>query len=86
VERRASLEIVLRAVQMLPERQRDAMILRELEGRSYEQIAIELNATGGAVRQLLHRARHTVRAAATAPSKDSQRHARKRAVARPATS
>jgi RNA polymerase sigma factor (sigma-70 family) len=106
VERRASLEIVLRAVQMLPERQRDAMILRELEGRSYEQIAIELNATGGAVRQLLHRARHTVRAAAgasptiailssrarrrphppTAPNKDSQRHARKRAVARPATS
>jgi RNA polymerase sigma factor (sigma-70 family) len=66
VERRARLEVVLNAVQMLPERQRDAMILRELEGRTYEQIATELDATGGAVRQLLNRARHTVRAAATA--------------------
>ena len=66
VERRASLETVLNAVQMLPERQRNAMILREIEGCSYEQIAIELDATGGAVRQLLHRARHTVRATATA--------------------
>ena len=62
VERRAHLEIVLTAVQMLPERQRDAVILRELEGRSYAQIAVELDATGGAVRQLLNRARHTLRA------------------------
>jgi RNA polymerase sigma factor (sigma-70 family) len=61
VERRASLEIVLTAVQMLPERQRDAMILRELEGRTYAQIAIELDASGGAVRQLLNRARNTLR-------------------------
>jgi RNA polymerase sigma factor (sigma-70 family) len=65
-ERRASLRSVLAAVQELPERQRDAVILRELEGRSYEQIAVELQATGGAVRQLLNRARHTLRAAATA--------------------
>jgi RNA polymerase sigma factor (sigma-70 family) len=61
VERRASLETVLTAVQMLPERQRDAVILRELEGRSYAQIAVELDATGGAVRQLLNRARNTLR-------------------------
>ena len=49
--------------------QRDAMILRELEGRSYAQFAIELDATGGAVRQLLSRARNTlrIRACATAP-------------------
>jgi RNA polymerase sigma factor (sigma-70 family) len=65
-ERRASLRTVLAAVQELPERQRDAMILRELEGRSYEQIAAELDASGGAVRQLLNRARHTLRAGATA--------------------
>ncbi|HVE68243.1 MAG TPA: sigma-70 family RNA polymerase sigma factor, partial [Solirubrobacteraceae bacterium] len=65
-ERRANLRSVLSAVQGLPERQRDAMILRELEGRTYDQIAIELDATGGAVRQLLNRARHTLRAAATA--------------------
>ena len=61
VERRASLEIVLTAIQTLPERQREAMILRELEGRSYAQIAVELHATGGAVRQLLNRARNTLR-------------------------
>src|SRR5205085_11200226 len=61
-----SLRVVLGAVQMLPERQRDAMILRELEGRTYGQIAVELDASGGAVRQLLNRARHTVRAAASA--------------------
>ncbi|MDX6671822.1 MAG: hypothetical protein QOI91_2185 [Solirubrobacteraceae bacterium] len=65
-ERRASLRTVLAAVQELPERQRDAMILRELEGRTYEQIATELDASGGAVRQLLNRARHTLRAGATA--------------------
>ena len=41
----------------LPERQRDALILRELEGRSYEEIARELKVSGGAVRQLLSRAR-----------------------------
>jgi RNA polymerase sigma factor (sigma-70 family) len=65
-ERRDSLRAVLRAVQTLPARQRDAMILRELEGRSYAQIAAELRVTGGAVRQLLNRARNTLRAGAAA--------------------
>ena len=65
-ERRATLRTVLTAVQGLPERQRDAIVRRELEGRSYEQIAEELDATGGAVRQLLNRARNTLRSAATA--------------------
>jgi RNA polymerase sigma factor (sigma-70 family) len=63
-ERRARLEKVLAAVCTLPERQRDAMILRELEGRSYAHIARELDASGGAVRQLLNRARKTLRATA----------------------
>jgi RNA polymerase sigma factor (sigma-70 family) len=66
VERQATLRSVLQAVQTLPDRQRDAMILRELEGRSYEQIALELDSSDGAVRQLLNRARHSVRASATA--------------------
>jgi RNA polymerase sigma factor (sigma-70 family) len=66
LERNMGLREVLAAVQDLPERQRDAILLRELEGRSYEQIAAELGVTGGAVRQLLNRARHSVRAAATA--------------------
>jgi RNA polymerase sigma factor (sigma-70 family) len=66
VERRQSLAEVVAAVQALPPRQRDAIVLHELEGRSYEQIAAELNVTGGAVRQLLARARSTLRAGATA--------------------
>jgi RNA polymerase sigma factor (sigma-70 family) len=60
------LRDVLAAVSALPVRQRDAIVLRELEGRSYEEIAAELGVTGGAVRQLLNRARGTLRAGATA--------------------
>jgi RNA polymerase sigma factor (sigma-70 family) len=66
LERAQGLRAVLGAVQNLPERQRDAIVLREIEGRTYEEIAAELGVTGGAVRQLLNRARHSVRAAATA--------------------
>jgi hypothetical protein len=57
---------VLVAVQALPERQRDAILLRELEGRSYEEIALALGVSGGAVRQLLNRARNSLRSAAAA--------------------
>jgi len=53
---------VMVAVAALPERQRDAIVLREMEGRSYEEIAAELGVTGGAVRQLLHRGRSSLRA------------------------
>jgi RNA polymerase sigma factor (sigma-70 family) len=52
---------VMEAVAALPERQRDAIVLRELDGRSYEEIAAELGVTGGAVRQLLNRGRNTLR-------------------------
>jgi RNA polymerase sigma factor (sigma-70 family) len=65
-ERRQGLAQVIAAVQELPERQRDAIVLRELEGRSYEEISAALGVTGGAVRQLLNRARNTLRTAATA--------------------
>jgi RNA polymerase sigma factor (sigma-70 family) len=65
-ERRQRFRDVLGAVQSLPERQRDAIVLRELEGRSYDEIARELGVTGGAVRQLLNRARNTLRAGVTA--------------------
>ena len=65
-ERRQGVREVLTAVEALPTRQRDAIVLRELEGRSYEEIAGALGVTGGAVRQLLNRARTTLRAAATA--------------------
>jgi RNA polymerase sigma factor (sigma-70 family) len=66
MERRQHVREVLRAVQALPERQRDAIVLRELEGRSYDEIAGELGVTGGAVRQLLNRARNSLRAGVTA--------------------
>src|SRR4051795_4190137 len=65
-ERRQGVREVLAAVEALPTRQRDAIVLRELEGRSYEEIAGALGVTGGAVRQLLNRARTTLRTAATA--------------------
>jgi RNA polymerase sigma factor (sigma-70 family) len=66
VERRERLRSVLASVQDLPPRQRDALVLRELEGRSYEEISAALGVGGGAVRQLLNRARTTLRTAATA--------------------
>jgi RNA polymerase sigma factor (sigma-70 family) len=64
LERSQDLRELVVAVQALPERQRDAILLRELEGRSYQEIALALGVTDGAVRQLLNRARNSLRAAA----------------------
>ncbi len=66
LEGKERLRDVLGAVSALPVRQRDAIVLRELEGRSYDEIASEMGVTGGAVRQLLNRARGTLRAGVTA--------------------
>jgi RNA polymerase sigma factor (sigma-70 family) len=66
LERNLGLRKLVVAVQALPERQRDAILLRELEGRSYGEIAAALGVTDGAVRQLLNRARHSLRSAAAA--------------------
>jgi RNA polymerase sigma factor (sigma-70 family) len=66
LERTLGLRELVVAVQALPERQRSAILLRELEGRSYEEIALALGVTDGAVRQLLNRARNSLRAAAAA--------------------
>ena len=49
-----------------PSASESAILLRELEGRSYEEIAAALGVTDGAVRQLLNRARNSLRAAAAA--------------------
>src|SRR4051812_10888743 len=65
-ERGERLRTVVAAVQDLPERQRDAIVLQAVEGRSYDEIASELGVTDGAVRQLLNRARNTLREAAAA--------------------
>ncbi|MEN3273792.1 MAG: hypothetical protein V7636_2553 [Actinomycetota bacterium] len=65
-ERGDRFRSVVAAVRDLPDRQRDAIVLQALEGRSYEEIASELGVTGGAVRQLLNRARTTLREGVTA--------------------
>ena len=66
VERRARFHSVMSNMGELPERQRRALVLRELEGRSYDEIATTLGVTGDGVRQLLNRARNSMRAAASA--------------------
>jgi RNA polymerase sigma factor (sigma-70 family) len=62
-ERRETLQQTIEAIGDLPARQRRALILRELEGRSHAEIARSLGLTSGAVRQLIHRARSSVRSA-----------------------
>jgi RNA polymerase sigma factor (sigma-70 family) len=64
-ERREALQETIRAIGDLPLRQRQALVLRELEGRSHAEIARSLGLTSGAVRQLIHRARSSVRSAVT---------------------
>jgi RNA polymerase sigma factor (sigma-70 family) len=66
LELRERLRATVAAVKALPERQRDAVLLREIDGLSYEEIALALGVGDGAVRQLLHRARATLRAGLTA--------------------
>jgi RNA polymerase sigma factor (sigma-70 family) len=65
-ELRERVRSTLRAISALPARQRRALVARELEGRSHQEIARELGLSGDAVRQLIHRARTSVRAAASA--------------------
>src|SRR3954451_637655 len=66
VELRERLRETFAGIQALPVPQRDALLLRELEGRSHEEIAIALGVTEGGARQHLHRARVSLRAAASA--------------------
>ena len=66
LERRAVVRQTLTGLAALPERQREALLRIAIEGRSQEEVARELGVTEGAVRQFVHRARLTLRAAATA--------------------
>src|SRR3954468_10072380 len=66
VEMRAVMRQTLSAVAALPERQRDALLKVIVEGRSQQQVAIEMGLTENGLRQLLFRARTTLRSAATA--------------------
>jgi RNA polymerase sigma factor (sigma-70 family) len=57
---RAELSEVARAIAELPDRQREALVLREFCGLSYEQVAAAMSLSGAAIDSLLSRARRRV--------------------------
>ena len=66
VEARDDVRRTLRAVADLPDRQRAALLAVAVDGRSHAEVAEELGLSDGALRQLVHRARTSLRAVATA--------------------
>lgn len=54
-------QLVKNAIQSLPEDQRVALVLREYQDLSYEEIAVALNCSLGAVKSKIHRGRQNVR-------------------------
>jgi RNA polymerase sigma factor (sigma-70 family) len=65
--RREQLRELVGGIDRLPGRQRSAVVMRELDGMSYVEIAASLDATVAAVKSLLARAR-TELATAAAPA------------------
>ncbi len=65
-ERREVIRDALETIADLPPRQRDALLSIAVQGRSQDEVADELGVSRIAVRQLVHRARVSLRAAATA--------------------
>ena len=55
-----SLEELVRALQRIPSSQREAIILRELEGRSYKEVAEILGVSVSALEALVFRARRSL--------------------------
>jgi len=60
-EAREELRELMARLQALPESQRAALVMRELEGLSHEEIAAALGVSGGAARQAIFRARAALR-------------------------
>jgi RNA polymerase sigma factor (sigma-70 family) len=60
-ERREELAELIGRLRSLPESQRAAIVMRELEGLSHEEIATALGLSGGAARQAIYRARQALR-------------------------
>ena len=54
------LEELVRALQRIPETQREAIVMRELEGRSYREIATVMGLSTSALETLLFRARRSL--------------------------
>ena len=65
-EQRARFLQVVGEIEALPDRQREALLLNEFEGRCYADIATELGTSESGVRGLLRRARRQLRDAAAA--------------------
>lgn len=63
---REALLIVEEALRSVPEEQRAALLLRDVEGFAYEEIALMTNAEIGTVKSRIHRARVAVRNALVA--------------------
>lgn len=66
LEQQTVIRRTLASLAALPDSQREALLRTALEGQSRAQIAEALGVSEGAVRQLVHRARASIRAAATA--------------------
>src|SRR3954464_4593076 len=66
LERRDEMQRALTSIAALPSRQRAALLAVAVAGRAHSDVAAELGLTDGAVRQLVHRARTTLRTGATA--------------------
>jgi RNA polymerase sigma factor (sigma-70 family) len=66
LERRAVVRQTLASLAALPERQREALLRTAVSGDPQEEVARDLGLSDNALRQLIHRARVSVRAAATA--------------------
>lgn len=60
--RHADLAALWQAIEALPLQQRDAILLREFGGLSYDELAVALAVSGPAVESLLFRARRRLRA------------------------
>jgi RNA polymerase sigma factor (sigma-70 family) len=61
LESREELTDLIERLRALPESQRAAIVMRELEGLSHEEIAAALGMSGGAARQAIYRARQALR-------------------------
>lgn len=60
-EAREEIKDLMERLGALPEPQRAALVMRELEGLSHEEIAAALGVSGGAARQAIYRARAALR-------------------------
>lgn len=63
LERKELRELMARAIEALPEDARRTLVLREIDGLSYAEIALSLGVPKGTVMSRLHYARRRVRAA-----------------------